>query len=275
MARNVFRKYKALFPNDKLKKHVSDFNAIEAIYTALNQNVKSADVAQMIMELQSIVSDSVVIKDKEVNEDEEEVYVDLSSLDFDKLKAAFAKTPRKNTLVFNLQEAIEQQLEQMLKENPLRIEFYDRYKEIIEEYNKGKSLEDTVKTFDNLNDFIKDLSFEEQRVVRENLKDQETLAIFDLLKEGIELTTKELKEVKKVAAITLETLKSEKLKIENWRESRQIKAQIKSAIYDNLLYLPQDYYSDEEVGVRTANVYQHIYTNYYGNSKSVYNRNVI
>ena len=160
----------------------------------------------------------------------------------------------------------------MLKENPLRIGFYERYKEIIEVYNKGKSLEDTVKTFDNLNDFIKDLSFEEQRVVRENLPDQETLAIFDLLKEGKELTIKELKEVKKVAAKTLEILKTEKLKKENWRESRQMKAGVKSAIYDNLLYLPQDFYSDEEVGIKTANVYQHIYTNYYGNNKSVYNQ---
>jgi type I restriction enzyme R subunit len=271
MGRNVFRKYKALFPSDKLKKHVTDYNAIEAIYTALNQNVKSADVTQIIMDLQAIVSDSVVIQDK-VNEENEEVYVDLSSLDFDKLRAAFAKTPRKNTLVFNLQEAIEQRLEQMLKENPLRIEFYERYKEIIDEYNRGKSLEDTIKTFDNLNNFIKDLSHEEQRVVRENVKDQETLAIFDLLKEGKELSDKELKEVKKVAAKTLETLKAEKLKIDNWRESRQIKAQVKSTIYDNLLYLPQENYTDEEVGIKTANVYQHIYTNYYGNGKSVYGK---
>ncbi|WP_243471560.1 type I restriction endonuclease subunit R [Winogradskyella sp. MH6] len=273
MARNVFRKYKALFPSDKLKKHVKDFNAIEAIYTALNQNVKGADVTQIIMDLQAIVSDSVAIRDI-VKEHEEEVYVDLSTLDFDKLRAAFAKTPRKNTLVFNLQDAIEQRLEQMMKENPLRIEFYDRYKKIIEEYNKGKSLEDTMKTFDNLSNFIKDLSFEEQRVVRENLKDQETLAVFDLLKEGKELSSKEIKDVKKVAAKTLETLKSEKLKIDNWRESRQIKAQVKSLIYDNLLYLPQEQYSDEEVGIKTANVYQHIFTNYYGNSQSVYNQKV-
>lgn len=270
MARNVFRKYKALFPSDKLKKHVKDFNAIEAIYTALNQNVKGADVTQIIMDLQAIVSESVTIQDDIIKEDEEEVYVDLASLDFDKLRAAFAKTPRKNTLVFNLQDAIEQRLEQMMKENPLRIEFYDRYKKIIEEYNKGKSLEDTMKTFENLSDFIKDLSFEEQRVVRENLKDQETLAIFDLLKEGKELSSKEIKDVKKVAAKTLETLKSEKLKIDNWRESRQIKAQVKSLIYDNLLYLPQEQYSDEEVGIKTANVYQHIFTNYYGRGKSVY-----
>ena len=271
MARNVFRKYKALFPSEVLKPHVGNFNAIEAIYTALNQNVKAADVTQIIMDLQAIVSDSVAIRD-EVKEKDEDVYVDLSSLDFDKLRAAFAKTPRKNTLVFNLQEAIEQRLEQMMKENPLRIDFYERYKEIIDEYNKGKSLEDTIRTFENLNAFIQDLSFEEQRVVRENLGDQETLAIFDLLKEGKDLTPKEIKEVKKVAAKTLETLKAEKLKIEKWRESRQIKAQVKSMIYDSLLYLPEESYSDEEVGVKTANVYQHIFTNYYGAGNSVYGR---
>jgi len=274
MARNVFRKYKALFPSDKLKPHVKDFNAIEAIYTALNQNVKSADVTQIIMDLQAIVSDSVIIQNTILKEGDEEVYVDLSSLDFDKLRAAFSKTLRKNTLVFNLQEAIEQRLEQMVNENPLRIDFYDRYKEIIEEYNKGKDLEDTIKTFDKLNDFIKDLSFEEQRAVRENLKNQETLAIFDLLKEGKQLSDKELKVVKKVAAKTLDTLKTEKLKIEKWRESRQLKAQVKSTIYDNLLYLPQESYTDEEVGIRTANVYQHIYSNYFGGGKSVYQRAV-
>ncbi|WP_420572975.1 type I restriction endonuclease subunit R [Kordia sp.] len=272
MARNVFRKYKAIFPSDILKPYIKDFNAIEAIYTALNQNVKSADITQIIMDLQSIVSNSVVIQKEEVQEGEE-VYVDLSTLDFDKLRAAFSKAPRKNTLVFNLQNAIEQRLMQMLNENPLRIEFYERYKEIIEEYNRGKSLEDTLKTFDSLNDFIQDLTIEEQRAVRENLKNQETLAIFDLLREGKELSDKELKEVKKVAAKTLEILKEEKLKVENWRESRQVKAQVKSTIYDNLLYLPQASYTDEEVGIKTANVYQHIYTNYYGNGESVYSRN--
>src|SRR5690554_2339416 len=62
MARNVFRKYKALFPSEVLKPHVGNFNAIEAIYTALNQNVKAADVTQIIMDLQAIVSDSVTIQ---------------------------------------------------------------------------------------------------------------------------------------------------------------------------------------------------------------------
>jgi type I restriction enzyme, R subunit len=269
MARNVFRKYKALYPEEQIKPHIKDFNAIEAIYNLLNQNVKTADVTEIMMELQSLVSESVVVKENEVA-DKEGVYVDLSTLDFDKLKAAFAKAPRKNTLTYNLQQAIEKKLQQMLKENPLRLEFYERYKEIIADYNAGKTLENTVKAFENLNDFIKDLTVEEQRAVRENLEDQEALAIFDLLREGKELEGKELKQVKKVARETLDKLKTEKLKIERWRESRQITAQVKGVIYDNLLWLPEDAYTDEDVSLKTISVYQHIYSNYYGGGKSVY-----
>ena len=269
MSRNVFRKYKALYPEEQIKPYIKDFEAIEAIYSLLNQNVKTADVTEIMMELQSVVSDSVVVKENEIAE-KEGVYVDLSTLDFNKLKAAFAKSPRKNTLTYNLQQAIEKKLQQMLKENPLRLEFYERYKEIIAEYNAGKTLENTVKAFENLNEFIKDLTAEEQRAVRENLQDQEALAIFDLLREGKVLEGKELKQVKKVARETLDKLKAEKLKIERWRESRQITAQVKGMIYDNLLWLPEEAYTDEDVSLKTASVYQHIYSNYYGGGKSVY-----
>ncbi|MGM0945229.1 MAG: type I restriction endonuclease subunit R [Bacteroidota bacterium] len=271
MARNVFRKFKALYPEEQVKPYVKKYNAIEAIYGLLNQKTKTADVIEVMMQLQKVVSGSILVKDQ-VAEPKEEVYVDLSRLDFDKLKAAFEKAPRKNTLTYDLQQAIEKKLEQMLKENPLRLEFYERYKEIIDEYNNGKSLENTVRAFNKLTDFLASLSEEEQRAVRENLEDQETLTIFDLLREGKELGPKEKKEVKKVAQQTLEKLKSEKLKIERWRESRQITAQVKGMIYDNLLWLPQEVYSDEEVSLKTVSVYQHIYTNYFGGGKSVYQR---
>ncbi len=269
MARNVFRKYKALYPEEQIKPYIKKFNALEAIYNQLNQNVKSADVTELMMELQAVVSDSVKLKDQGV-EDKEGVYVDLSTLDFDKLKAAFTKTKRKNTLTYSLQQAIDKKLEQMLKENPLRLEFYDRYKEIIAEYNQGKSLENTVKAFENLSNFIEDLTIEEQRAVRENLSDQEALAIFDLLREGKILEGNELKQVKKVAIETLDKLKAEKLKVERWRESRQVTAQVKGLIYDNLLWLPERTYSDEDVSLKTVSVYQHIFSNYYGGGRSVY-----
>ena len=220
------------------------------------------------MELQRIVNDSITVT--QVSEPED-IYVDLSTLDFEKLKAAFTKVKKKNTMLYDLQQAVENQLEQMLKENPTRVTFYDRYQEIINEYNKGKSLEDTVRAFDNLSNFIRDLTFEDARAYREQL-DQESLAIFDLLRNDKTLSTPELKEVKKVAVEVLVRLKAEKLKVDRWRESRQIRAQVKTIIYDSLQWLPQETYSDQEVGERTANVYQHIYTNYPGGSVNIYSR---
>lgn len=262
MARDVFRKYHALYPEEQVKPFVRQFNAIEAIYQQLNQQTKSADVISIIMDLQSIVNESILIDPKSVS-DKEGVYVDLSNLDFDKLKAAFAKTVKKNTVVFDLQRAVEKKLEQMLKDNPLRLEFYDRYQIIIKEYNQGKSLEDTITAFNNLNDFIKDLNEEDARAFRENLS-EESLAIFDLLRNGKTLTSAEIKDVKKVSVDLLNKLKEEKLKVERWRESRQITAQVKTIIFDTLQWLPQNTYTDTDVSEKTITVYQHIYTNYPG-----------
>jgi type I restriction enzyme R subunit len=270
MARDVFRKYHALYPEDQVKPFIRQFNAIEAIYQQLNQQTKSADVTSIIFKLQQIVNENIFVDTKGL-QDPEGVYVDLSKLDFDKLKAAFSKTDKKNTVVFDLQRAVENKLAGMLKENPTRLEFYERYQEIIKKYNKGKSLEDTITAFNNLSAFIKDLSIEDTRALRENL-DEETLAIFDLLRKDKSLDEKDIKEVKKVSVELLSTLKAEKLNIERWRESRQIMAQIKTMIFDKLQWLPQEAYSDEEVGEKTINVYQHIYTNYPGGLTNTYVR---
>lgn len=266
MARDVFRKYKALYPEDEIKPFIKQFNAIEAIYDALNQKVKTTDITEIMMQLQEVVNESVFIN--EVTEPEPD-YIDLSNLDFDKLKAAFQKIKRKNTVVFDLQKAIEKKLKQMVKENPLRLEFYEKYKEIIEEYNNGKDINATKKAFDDLTDFLNNLSKEDSRAMREGL-DEETLAIFDLLKKDT-LTDKERVEVKKVSKQTLETLKAEKLKVERWRESTQLRAQVKTTIYDTLLWLPKEPYSENEVDEKTNVIYQHIFTNYYGGGKSIYN----
>jgi len=268
MARHAFRKYKALFPEKEVKAYKKSYDAINSIYNYLNQKVKSADVTAVIKRLQDIVSESIIIENQ-IN-DKEAVYVDLSTLDFQQLKAAFAKTKRKNTVVFDLQQAIQQRLEQMLKENPLRLEFYERYQKIIKEYNQAKEAVDLKKTFDKLTALVEKLSEEESRHIRENLQSQEILAIFDLLKDGKNLDKKATEAVKKVAKETLKILKAEKLKVAYWRESRQTIAQVKSLIYEQLLWLPQDAYTDEEVGHKAVNVYQHIHSNYYGNSQSVY-----
>lgn len=272
MARDVFRKYKSLYPEEQVKPFIRQFNAIEAIYQQLNQQSKEADVISIIMNLQQLVDESITVEPLVANESDD-FSVDLSKLDFDKLKAAFAKTTKKNTVVFDLQRAVEKKMEQMLRENPLRLEFYERYREIIKEYNQGKSLKDTLKAFENLNDFIRDLNLEDSRAMRENL-DEESLAIFDLLRSGKTLSPEETNQVKKVAVDTLSKLKEEKLKVERWRESRQISAQVKTIIFDTLQWLPQESYTDYDVSEKTINVYQHIYASYPGGINNLYARAV-
>ncbi|MCW9038391.1 hypothetical protein [Altibacter sp.] len=106
------------------------------------------------------------------------------------------------------------------------------------------------------------------RAINEGL-DEETLAIFDLLKKS-NLTPKEEEKVKKVAIKTLEALKKEKLKIDRWRESTQVTSQVKTIINDGLQYLPEKPYPNEELDEKSILVYQHIYTNYQGDGISTY-----
>ncbi|NOQ63346.1 MAG: HsdR family type I site-specific deoxyribonuclease [Methyloprofundus sp.] len=265
-ARQVFRQYKALYPEQEVKPFTPYYNALNAIYRQLNQTLKSADISSVMLRLQQEVNMSVSLVNNEVRETD---FVDLSCLDFDKLRAAFAQSKHKNTVVFDLQNAIEKKLEQMVQENPIRMEFYDKYKTIIEEYNVGKDIQAVQKAFNDLNEFMADdLSPEMERAVREGLN-EETLAIYDLLRKP-ELTAKEEIEVKKVAKKTLETLKFEKLKIERWRESEQVSSQVKVMISDALEYLPPASYPDKELADISLVVYQHVYSHYQGGGASSY-----
>jgi type I restriction enzyme R subunit len=259
-ARNVFRKYKALYPEVQVKPFTPQYNAIEAIYRQLNQKTKTADITEVMMQLQQEVNMSISLDENIVRESD---YVDLANLDFDKLRAAFSKSQHKNAVVFSLQAAIERKLKQMLNQNSIRLQFYEKYKEIIEAYNAGKDLKAVQEAFDNLNAFMEnDLNPELERAILEGL-DEETLAIYDLLKKPT-LTKAEQKAVKKVAKTTLEVLKAEKLKLEHWRRSTQVSAQVQVSIDQSLQYLPADPYPDNELAFLSQKVYQHIHSHYQG-----------
>jgi type I restriction enzyme R subunit len=256
----VFRKYKALYPEEQIKPFIKEHNGIEAIYEQLNQKVKGADITAVIRRLQQEVDMSITVEGSSGSDDD---FVDLSKLDFGKLRQAFQKSENKNLVVFDLQEAIERKLEQMIQQNPLRLEFFEKYKEIIEDYNNGKDLQSVQKAFDDLRSFMQnDIAPEIERAMREGL-DEETLAIFDLLKKH-DLTENDKAKVKKVAVKTLANLKAEKLRIAKWRESTQITAQVRTMIFDSLQYLPQEAYEDDEVQEKSDVVYQHIYATYNG-----------
>jgi len=115
-----------------------------------------------------------------------------------------------------------------MQENPLRTDFQKHFEEIVDGYNNEKDRVTIEQTFEALLKFEKTLTEEESRAMRENL-DGETLVLFDMLKKP-ELSKKDINRIKKVAVELLETLKSERLNIDNWREKESTRDAVKQRI---------------------------------------------
>lgn len=267
LARDMFRKYKALSSREDMQKFTKNYNAVEAIYNGLNKKVRDADITSVIVKLQKVVNASI---DVNTLREDEAVYIDLKNLDFEKLKQAYQKAERKNEVVFDLQQAIEKKLENMMKQNPVRMEFYEKYQEIIIAYNNGKDAEATKKAFEDLVDYLKNLNEEDSRAAQNGL-DEESQAIVDLLLRDKKLKKAEEEKVKSVAKDILEKLKANQLQAERWRESTQLLAQVQTAILDNLYHLPQEAFPDDELEIKKEVIFQHIYSHYFGGGRSVYN----
>lgn len=148
----------------------------------------------------------------------------------------------------------------------------ERYADIIEEYNQEKDRQTIEQTFEELLNFVGDLDVEEKRTVREGL-DEENLALFDLLIKP-SLSKQVLNKLKKVATDLLNTLKTEKLKIDHWREKEatrdEIKVFIKDFLYSEKTGLPLEDFEEDEVFAVADKVFEHVFRQYESADKNVY-----
>jgi len=108
------------------------------------------------------------------------------------------------------------------------------------------------------------LDKEENRALRQGL-DEETLALFDLLKKP-GLKPDEIKKIKQVAVELLRTLKTEKLKIDHWRDKEATRDAVHITINDFLWSdntgLPVDSYTEDDVTEKSEDVFRHVYRVY-------------
>ncbi len=167
----------------------------------------------------------------------------------------------------SVKEAVEKILQRMLNKNQSqhRKNLYQRYQDIINNYNRETDRVAIEKTFEELMILVKDISEEESRGIKEGLS-EEYLAIFDLLCEQKEnLNTKARNKVKKVAQSLLIEIKQQLAKIENWQQKESTQAQIKRMIHDYLYDekkgLPEEY-EIEEIDQYSNVIYLHIFQQY-------------
>ena len=262
MCREVFKKFKACLNVQGVNAHRSNRDAVNIVYKSLQQDREQADISDIIRKLHQVVDEAIKTKPERMAE--EQAPYDMSRIDFDKLKKEFERNPAKRTTVQTLKQAIESRLRRLLQQNPLRTDFQQHYETIVAEYNREKDRVTIERTFEDLFTLVQALDEEESRAVREGL-DEESLAIFDLLKKG-ELNSADIKRIKTVAVRLLETLKAEKLRIDQWRDKESTRDAVRVAIQDFLWSdktgLPVGSYTEDDVIARTDDVFRHVFWAY-------------
>ncbi len=158
--------------------------------------------------------------------------ISLKDLNLDDIKFAYRAAELKNVELNDLVDFIQQKLEQMQKTNVNRKSFADRFQRIIEEYNAGSYKSDQY--LDELLQFVRSLSKEEERAQREDLT-EEQLELFDILKKD-KMTKEETLKVKTAARELLDAMRKEQRRLFpiDWYKDTQLKAKFKNFIGSHL-----------------------------------------
>jgi type I restriction enzyme R subunit len=262
LCRAVFSKFKACLTIDGVNAYRRDYNAINIVYKSLQEDRGKADITDIIRQLHKTVDEAINVQPDQVAEDQSPY--DISMIDFYRLRLEFEQSPAKRTTVQNLKEAIEKRLQRLLEQNPLRTDFQQHYEKIVTEYNREKDRVTIEKTFEALLRFVNEMSEEDRRTIREGL-DEESLAIFDLLRKE-ELSPFDIKRIKAVLVELLDELKSEKLRVDHWRDKEATRDAVRITIRDFLWSeetgLPVDSYDEVEVNNKADDVFVHVFRAY-------------
>lgn len=238
---------------------IADRNAIIAIYDQLKAKRKSADITDLSVAIHNIISDEVGTKPEENLTGTRQF--DISKIDFDLLRKEFAKMKHQNLVLMDIDELIKQRIDAMLRNNPNRINFYEEYQRIIQEYNAEQDRASIEKTFMALIDLSKSLDQEEKRFVREGFTDDEQLTIYDLLfKENI--SKSDIDKLKKVSVDLLVMVKNRIASLHNWREKATTTAIIGQLIHDTLYQELPEAYDISEIEPYSKKLYEYIYERY-------------
>ena len=149
----------------------------------------------------------------------------------------------------------------MLFANPTRMDYYDRYRQIIDDYNSEQNRATIEKTFMDLMDLANSMDEEQQRYVREGFSSDEELSMYDLLFQE-DLSKQDIKKIKTVAVDLLTKIKAKIAELDHWTDKQETKATIENLIRDTLWEGLPESYDEGKVAEYRRKIYEYIYTRY-------------
>lgn len=259
MARQVFIRFKGLLTEPSALLYAERHDNIEAIYKKLTERRDTADVTALLKDLHRIVNDAIRAQTTAAAPPPESRFYDLSSIDLEKLRDEFSrKVRRKATAIQDIREIVEQKLADMLKRNPMRMDYYKRYQEIIADYNREKDRVSIEETFAKLVDLAASLDDEQRRVMEEGLSEEE-YALFSLLLRD-DLAKADRERVKVASRSLLKEVQALLAPLEQWTQKEQTQAEVETFILDHLfMMLPSPPFTSVEKQTVAREVYSYIW----------------
>ena len=255
---NRFMKYT---DRDDIDRNVrKEYEAVAAIYAEIKKKRKHINITDLMVEINNIISDYVEIEHSYMINEEVKRF-DISGIDFDLLRREFAKVKNQNLLMRDLEEIIQLKLDRMLFTNPERINYYERYQKIIDDYNSEQDRATIEKTFMDLMDLANKMNQEEQRYVREGFKSDEELTLYDMLFRN-DLNKNDIKKLKTVAAELLNKIKAKISEYDHWTDKQETKAAVDNLIRDTLWAELPECYDEASIWGYRQRIYEYVYTHY-------------
>lgn len=237
-----------------------EYESVAAIYAEIKKKRKHINITDLMVEINNIISDYVEIEHSYMINEEVKRF-DISGIDFDLLRREFAKVKNQNLLMRDLEEIIQLKLDRMLFTNPERINYYERYQKIIDDYNSEQDRATIEKTFMDLMDLANKMNQEEQRYVREGFKSDEELTLYDMLFRN-DLNKNDIKKLKTVAAELLSKIKTKISEYDHWTDKQETKAAVDNLIRDTLWAELPECYDEASIWGYRQRIYEYVYTHY-------------
>ena len=236
------------------------YDAIAAIDSMLQKKRRHVDTTDLMVEINGILNDYVQIEQATEGVTPSRQF-DISGIDFDLLRREFAKAKRKNLMMKDLEELIRERIAVLLLSNPNRINYYERYQEIIEAYNQEQNRAEIEKIFAELMKLVQDMTEEQQRYVREGFTSDEELSLYDMLFRD-DLSKADIKKIKEVSVSLLAKVKEQISRLDHWTDKQETKAVVDTLIRDTLWNELPECYDDLSISHYRQQIYEYVYTRY-------------
>lgn len=237
------------------------YEAIAAIHSELQKKRKTVNTVDLMVQINKIISEHVEVEQLPCAVCEDSTRFDISAIDFNLLRREFAKVKTKNLVMKDLEEVIRQKLDNMLFSNPNRMNYYERYQQIIADYNAEQDRATIEKTFMDLMNLANQMNQEEQRYAREGFTSDEELSFYDMLFRE-DLNKNDIKKLKEVAAQLLHKIKSKIAELDHWTDKQETKAEVDNLIRDTLWAELPECYDEVSVSNYRQKIYEYVYTRY-------------